>query len=69
MYTTFGLEELQRQIANRNDDGAMQSVCGEYNCDCHDLVPKLVDDLVKLHKALGEIKGLTEPLPIKALER
>jgi hypothetical protein len=65
MYTRYGVELLQRQAVERDDEGALDCLCSEYNCPCHDLVPKLLDDLVALHEALSQVYKVVDQLPIR----
>lgn len=40
--TDHELTELENEVAQRDDSNAMHSACGEYNCDCHYNLPKVI---------------------------
>lgn len=54
MYTRLGLKELEEKLASRED--GLACLCSEFNCECHELVGKLLADLVLLHERLVQVK-------------
>lgn len=54
------LEELEAGIARRDDSMAMESVCGEYNCSCHDRLPALCQTVRALRQRVTELENERE---------
>lgn len=50
------IAEIEAEIATRDDDGALNSACGEYNCSCHYRIPALCQTVRALRVALEQIQ-------------
>lgn len=56
----LNLEKLKSEMAERklnDDEFAMQSACGEYNCPCHYDLPGAVAEIERLTAAAGDVSG------------
>ena len=54
------LTELENEVAQRDDSNAMQSACGEYNCDCHYNLPKVIAALRAERLRVRQLKVLLD---------
>ena len=50
MLTTEERAAIRARLTQGTFDGGMQSICGEYNCDCHYEMPALLDHIDALEQ-------------------